>query len=432
MALTPRSGFSNTTSGQNDIPDEIPNTQSDVLNNMPFITDSNLNKYAIDTAAYPNTTKMLVGFMKGKRVSVTYYRLLRQGGVNNRSNIADYPTARNVLEKEYQKIINLEITLPHGLEFSSDNESAAVGVSGEALFYPGMNPSIGDIFTMGLGDGRIGVFQLSAITPGSWRTDRIYTVKFVLQSFLTSADSDPIEGSVTVVSIFSKENYLGGTVALLSEVTYKNLLKIKEIRTNLIRYYYQIFFDSELCSYIRPDGIYDPHVVKFISNKTTMDDIHTRPKLLTGSLAKIYKGTIWGRLEDRFNNTMYGLTSQFNVEAYTHNRMGVFVTELVGYPIINVDKTLIDQEYYVFTENFYTTNLQAMTPLELRIHTAVINRSSGDLSSLITEYLDPVYSLEPLDKFYKIPLYIHLIDMALQSQYREIDAPSMGYSSTGE
>lgn len=432
MALTPRLGFSSSTSGQNDVPTEIPNTQSDVLNNMPFVTDTNLNKYAIDTQAAPNTTKMLVGFIKGKRVNVTYYRSLRQGGVNLRTNTADLPTSRNVLRTEYQKILNLEITLPRDLEFEANPENATVGVSGDAMFYPNMNPNVGDIFTMGLGDGRIGLFQLSAVQPMSWRTDRIYTVKFVLQSFLAQGDSDPIEGAVTLTSVFSKENYLGGTAALLSEVTYTQLNKIREIRGNLIRYYHQTFFSSDLCSYLRPDGIYDPHAVKFMANKITMNDIHVRPKVLTGSLPKYYKQTLWSRLEDRYNTTLYGIAKQYRVAPYSQTRMGAFVTELHGYNVVTPDTDLTGYDDYLFTNAFYTGNVETMTLEELRFYNAVTLRNAGDLTTLITTYLDPVFTLDLDVQYYKIPLYLHLIDMALQSQYREIDAPSMGYVSSGD
>lgn len=432
MALTPRSGFSNTTSGQNDVPNEIPNSQSDVLNNMPFVTDTNLNKYAIDTGAYPNTTKMLVGFIKGKRVVVTYYRRLREGGSNLRTNIADYATTRNIIDTEFQKILNLEITLPKGLDFEADPTKASIGVTGEAMFYPNMNPSVGDIFSMGVGDGRVGVFQIASVTPMSWRTDRIYTVTFVLQSFLDSSDSDPIEGAVTITSVFSKENYLGGTAALLSEQTYLQLLKIREVRGNLCKYYHQSFFDTELCSYVRPDGLYDPCAVQFIINKITMDDLHARAKLLTGNNPKLYKVSLWSRLEDRFNTTLYGIAAQARVAPYNQTRMGVFVTELFGRQVVTPEKDLTDYDPYIFSDKFYAGTIADMNALELRMYNAITQRTAGDLGTFISDFLDTVYSLPMDEQYYKIPLYIHLIDMALQSQYREIDAPSMSYGSTGE
>lgn len=432
MALTPRSGFSGSTSGRNDVANEIPNSQSDLLNNMPFVTDVNLNKFAIDSTAYPNTTKMIVGFMRGKRVLVTYYRGLKQGSSNMRTNIADYPTSRNVLDNEYSKILNLEITLPKDLDFVANPENASIDVSGEAMLYPNMNPSNGDIFTMGLGDGRVGVFQVSSVQPMSWRSDTIFAIKFTLQSFMGSEDIDPIEGSVVETFVFQKENYLGNTVSLLKESTYLNLETIKAFRSNILKFYHNQFFNSDLCSYFRPDGIYDPHMVKFLSTKITLSDIPVRPKLLTGSMNREFKETVLGRLHDRFNTSLKGIASQFRVVPYKNSRMGVFTTELSGYSLVSTEIGLDGYSYYIFSNNFYNEDLVNMSEEEKMFHTAIKERKSGDLSALITEYLEPVFNLEPDEQFYKIPLYVHLIDMALQSQYREIDAPSMNYASTGD
>jgi len=374
---------------------------------------------------------MLIGFGRGKRVLVTYYRQLRTGGTNLRNNVSDYPTSRNVIDNEYQKILNLEITLPQALDFENNPEQASIGVSGEAMFYPNMNPSNGDVFTMGLGDGRIGVFQISSVAKTSWRTSSVYAVKFTLQSFAQAEDIDPIEGAVTITSVFSKENYLGGTAALLSEVTYLQLEKLKVTRSNLLKYYHHHFFFKNLNSYLRPDGIYDPYVVKFVADKLTMADVHTRPKLLTGGIDDSYRKTIFGRLVDRFNNSLYNLADQYRILPYKQTRMGVYVTELSGYALVSPEVGLEDQEPYVFTSAFYTNNTADMTNEEKRFHDAITLRKAGDLTTLISDYLDPIFSLSDDDKFYKIPLYVHLIDMALQSEYREIDAPSMNYASTG-
>lgn len=432
MALTPRSGFSITTSGPNDTPSEIPNTQVDVLNNMPYVTDTNLNKYAIDSSSYPNTSRMMVGFIKGKRTSVTYYRLLRQGGSNIRSNIADYPTTRDILNTEYQKIINLEITLPHGFEFNVNNQNASVSITGQAYLYPGMNASVGDIFLTGTGDGRIGLFQVSSVTPMSWRTDRIYVITFILQSFADASDIETIDSSVSITHIFSKDNYLGGTSALLSETTYLNLQKIKAVRSNLCKYYHSTFFDTSLCSFVRPDGLYDAMIVQFMSQKITMDDIPIKAKNLLGKFPETYNQSIWARLIDRYNTTLHGVSPYVSTNSYQETRMGVFVTELYGRSILLPTSDVDIGELYIFSENFYTGNQVDMSNFELLIYNAITLRTVGDLSVLIADYLDTIYLLSTDDQFYRIPLYIQLIDMALQSQYREIDAPSMNYASTGE
>jgi hypothetical protein len=429
MALTPLSGSSTTPSKRNTLPSDIPNTQSDVLPSMPFISDPVLNKHAIDPTQYPQTSRDLIGFMKGKRAIVTYYRQLKNGGSNNRTNVADKVTSRNILNSEFQKIINLEITLQKGFEFTTNTAQASVEITGQAQFYPNMNPFIGDIFTIPTGDGRIGVCRITSVTPMTWLADHIYAVDFLVQEFAQPSNIDPIEGSVTLVSVFSKANYLGGTAALLSEQTYLYLTQIQSMRRNLIRFFHQMFFDRDVCSYLRPDGIYDPWVVQFITGKLSMDDVHVRPKNLLGKLGDDYLQTVWGRLEDRYNDSMYLLSPNMVVRSYDQDRLSVFISELHNRGIMYPSDDITIGEPYLFSANFYNSKVADMTTEELLIYKAITARDAGDLGVLITLYLDTVLKLPKIEQFYKIPLYIHLIDISLQSQYRESDASSMNYGT---
>lgn len=428
MALTPPSGSSTSPPAPNPGPGATPPSES-MSSHVPFITNTQLNRYALDTTTYANTNKQLVGFIKGKRVNVTYYRLLNREGSNNRTNIADTPSSRHVLDTEYMKILNLEITLPKEFDFQVNNAQASMSIKGTAMFYPNMNPNIGDLFLMEVGDGRYGVCRISLVTPMSWRTDRIYTVEFIVHEFATHENHDPTEGSVTITTVFSKENYLGGTAALLSETTFLQLQKIREARTNLCRYYHTAFFDRNLRSYVRPDGIYDPCVVKFMSNKVTMDDLQIRPKNLLGQIADVYQYSLWARLEDRFNASLYNVSPYFALSQYNQTRMGMFVTELYGRTILQPSDTEVDNQTYLYTKAFYDGNATTMTGEELMVYKAITTRKAPDLSVLITEYIDSLVSLDRDAQFYKIPLYIHLIDMALLPQYREIDAPPMNIPS---
>jgi hypothetical protein len=427
MALTPRLGSSPPTSLQNVGDSNIANTQSGQAMTMPFIEDSNLNKFAIDTSQYPVTTKSILGFMKGKRVSVTYYRLLNGEG-HNRTNVSDLPTQRNVLRTEYQKIINLEITLQKGFEFTANPTQANVSLKGQAVFYPNMNPSIGDIFMMGTGDGRVGLCRVSAVQPMSWRTDTIYMVEFLVQEFVDPTVQDPIEGSVTLTMVFDKQNYLGETAALLSEQTYLQLRQIEALRRTLCKTYHQTFFDPSLGSYVHPDGYYDPWVVTFLCGKITLSDVSVRPKNLLGVQDRLYQKTLWARLEDRDNPSLYGISAHYGLDFYKQDRMGVFVTELYGRSLV-MPSDDPDDTPYLYSSSFYNSTPITMTAEETLVYTAVTQKTMGDLTQFITVYLTPVFSLALKDQFYKIPLYIHLIDMALQNQYREIDAPSMNYAT---
>jgi hypothetical protein len=107
--------------------------------------------------------------------------------------------------------------------------------------------------------------------------------------------------------------------------------------------------------------------------------------------------------------------------------MGVFVTELSGYRIVFPEQTTTTGGYYLFTENFYSGNLTSMTALETLVYGYITTRTSGSLPDFISDYLLTVYMLSKADQFYHIPLYIQIIDNLLQTQYREIDAPSMSF-----
>ena len=429
MALTPRFGLSTIPSSANNVPDETPNTQPDLLANMPFVLNPVTDRYAIDPSQYPNAAALALGLMKGHRILVTYYRLLNNQGSNNRTNMTDLPAMRDVLNTEYQKIMNLEITLPNGFTFTANPAQGSATMEGNALLYPGMNPSIGDMFLMGTGDGQVGVCRVSSIVINSWRQDRASIIKFVVTQFLDPSVAAPMEGSVTLTSYFSKQNYLAGTRSLLSEQTYLQLQYIKAFRSNVCQYYFNTFFSRDLCSFVRPDGLYDPYVVLFMDGKLTTDDVVIRPKNLLGRVPDLYAKTLWSRLDDRYNTTLYGILPYYDLGGFNERAMGVFMSELLGYSILypTSDGTLGTP--YLYTPNFYTNNQSEMTPEELLIYTAITQRLAGDLSVLITNYLDPVYTLSALDQFYKIPIYIHLIDMSLQSQYREVDAPGMNFQN---
>jgi hypothetical protein len=127
-----------------------------------------------------------------------------------------------------------------------------------------------------------------------------------------------------------------------------------------------------------------------------------------------------------------GLAAQTRTIGYNETRLGVFVTELYGHQILMPDPALTDYDPYIFTDKFYSGTTADMTAFELRMYNALTQRTAGDLGTLISDFLDLTYTLSLDDQYYHIPLYIHLIDMALQSQYREIDAPPMNYTSTGD
>jgi hypothetical protein len=162
-----------------------------------------------------------------------------------------------------------------------------------------------------------------------------------------------------------------------------------------------------------------------------MDEIPIRAKNLLGKFPKIYNQTIWSRLEDRYNITLNGVSPNYTISSYRENNMGSFVTELFGHDLVSPQPSTEAGAPYIFSSNFWTNNTSAMTSFETLVHTAITQRQVGDLSTLISVYLTQVSTLSPMNQYYYVPFYIHFIDIALHTQYRQIDAPSMGLSPNG-
>lgn len=400
---------------------------------LPFVTDTTLNQYAIDPTTYLNAKLAIVGYMRGARVLVMYYRRLKRGTADSRSNITDYPTQRDVLSESYQKIINLEITLKQGLEFTADPERAAAGVVGEAWFYPNMNPSVGDMLTFALGDGRIGIFQITQVNRMNWRSLTTYSCQMSLQSFLDVGAAAPMEGAVVDTVVFDKTNYLGGTAALLSSQTYVLLQQIKAMRTSISKYFHSLFYNKDKESYFWSLDKYDAHAVQFVANKISMKDVHYRARNLMGSNPGAYAKTVWGRLEERYTTSLAGVYPVDIVYDYAQTSNGVFVTGLRNSGIITPVKAGTDGpvEPYVFSQDFYDGDLAAMSPFEKDVYLSITTRLPPPPDVLFSTYLSGAMSLADKEAFYKLPIYLHFIDQSLQSGYTQIQAPSMNFASTG-
>jgi hypothetical protein len=431
MALTPRLGSSLVPSADNTVPSDIPNTQSDATMAMDYLSDGVLNKVAVDMGQYPKVHAGILGFVKGKRVPCTYYRVVKTTGANVRSHVADYATTINPNNVEYIKILNFEITLQKGFEFSANNETASGSMTATAYFYPNSNPSIADLVILPTGDGRRGIFRVSKIDISGWQNDRGYSVTLSLQSFMDQSDEAAFEMSVRKVLVFDKANFLGGTHALITEETYRYLQKIGQFRANLFRHFHMQFFDRDRSSYFRADAVYDPYVTKFMSKKISMDYNLPIPKNLMGMIEEDYRYSIWSRLEETFNPSLVDLRRYTVGTSYGMTKMSGFISELYDRTIVSLTSSNENGESsYVFSESFYDGAVSTMTSLESDVRTMIINRTEPDLGPMIDNYLSLATSLPKDRAFYLIPIYIHMCDMAKDHRFAKIDSSSMNYKST--
>ena len=461
MALPPLSGSSIPDLTVNNVPNEVPKTQRDLLANMPMAMSTELTRIATDVGSYPQTALLISGFMRGMAISVTYYAQKPQGSSNDRTAMTDYPAERDVVTTEYIRILNFEMKLKAGVQFTSDPLKSSTEITYEALCYPGTNPESGDRILYEFGPSQVAVFTVTKVERLSVFQDTAWAISFSAQSFVDQSDMDALNGSTTSEMVFTKGALRGTPYAILTADTYLLLQFITAFRKELMTYYFDTFFCEEINSFLRPDGVYDPTCVRFMVNKISILETGRRCAVLYRDIDKLYNQSIWGRLASRYVANMDNMTSGYFLTSAQYDGFAAFFNELYnrlvilprpynptsyngadttnkgmsGYfawldytPVIigptgwiNSGAVQMEQytkenpdqpTYYAFSEAFWKDDAANMSDTEAYLMDMILNRtiSQPDPKALKT-YFQGVYDMNDMEQYYAIPVMIHMIDM---------------------
>lgn len=419
--------------------------------------DGELNRIAIDSSAYPQTALLLAGFIRGMRIRVTYYALKKQGGSNDQTALSDYTAERGAVTTEYTRILNQEIVLKEGLQFSFDGSKAASEIEYQALFYPGQQPNTGDKMLYELGPGQLVILTISLVEPLSPYQKTAYAISFSVQSFADHTDIEALNGSTTSTFVWSPQMSYGTPYSVLTQDTYILLQFITAYRSELINYYFETFYDERLNSFARPDGIYDPCCVRFMVNKISLRDTGRRCAILYRDLDKLYPQSLWGRLESRYRANMKALSQTYFITTALADGFSAFFNELFDRMVIlpkpysptkNPSITTLDDgisgyiynadwtpaiigptgwidptavmatqsndtnSFYAFGKGFWDNAPTEMSVTETYLAGMIQDRIVPETSpDILTAYFKSIYDMDNLTQYYTIPVMIHMIDM---------------------
>lgn len=169
--------------------------------------------------------------------------------------------------QQYNFIEAMEVRLQGDFSFSPNDETAGRIVTGEFIIYPGLVPSIGDMFRADAGDGRRGIFTVTKATPLSYYKQTCYSVQFQLL-----ATNDPIRDADLEKKIVERFHFVadfmrfGKNPFLITDLynDYRNLFRVSE---TMISEYLRLNFSEVSQTLMIPgqDGAcYDPFIVKAV------------------------------------------------------------------------------------------------------------------------------------------------------------------------
>jgi hypothetical protein len=436
-------------SGRPELPGTTPPLQSSpvsteaVIDHQAYIEDTFVNKTALNPQTYAEEFQLLQRYAAGSRITVTYFLRSTPTGGLQRADAIDPSSQRNPVQTSYTEIKNFEIIVQgKGLQSGFNPDNQETKVTGEALLYPGMHPRNGDLFITPIGDAMFGVFQVTGPDRLTYRQGSNHRITFFLREYATEDGIAAIRRSVTKTVWFDKETYLGDATTLLKAESFICLKELRQMRRILINQYYNTFFDRQLNSIVSRAGVYDPYLVAFLNGKISILESIQRPAQLYPGLQN-YDNCLWARLTDTTNRTLIGLQCNYRLDEYRASRWDVAITSLVNRVLVTLDNpnrqamesTLTTPDYnvpappvmdiqrslrpvatgegYVLSPSFYAGDKITMTPFEFLVYAVIKDRQLLDIRTFIDLYLNRYAELSFEDRYYHIPLYLWLIDVAV-------------------
>lgn len=422
MGLPPLSGSASLESQPSD---KTPVTQTDAYEEVPVVKNVAVNNSAFIAEDYPKTSVLLSAYAEGSAIQCTYYHVYSSTGLS-RSSITDLTALRDNIDIALLKIAQFEMKVPQAFSLSWDGASSEATVEGEAVSYPGFNPLIGDHFIYMLTSGQVGVFRVEAVEPLSYHSERLHRVSFRMVAALDADIQTLLNDRVRKTVVFDRQVYLEGNKTLLTEESYSFNQTLKQGRILLANYYYRSFYAKDLASFVSPEGIYDPYVVKFMNAIVSFDDVKKRAKQVYADVDATWDYTLWARLLDNTNLDTADLVGLYSREIKFNTYLDIAVTGLINRGV-NLVRPSLDKDQpdtwpegtsneYVVSAGFYAADLGTMSAWDQIVYTAITTRKVDDIAGLISTYLNGYRTLWTVDEqFYNIPLLIRVMDLARSS-----------------
>lgn len=451
--------------------DEVPN--SPIHTPVPAKVEISRPAYrgvVVDTTLIPQQS--LLTNIEGMSWTVDYFSQV----LDEDNQLTGQSLDKEGIYQQYKRIRNLELKVTQDLKATQDNSQKTMAVTGNANMYPFVIPNEGDMFVVGMMDGRAGVFQITQSEQRTIYKDTCYYIEYVLIADATQAYMGDLIAKTVQTLYFLRDFLVHGQNPLIQEQDWHDLNELAGRYQDLIAMYFRMFSSNEYKTLVapgQPEATYDHFLMKavmrFFSTRDTYLILQNR--ILNCDDDDVMKSiTIWDAIVNRdphlmkFVNKRAGLVPAI---LFTRNAMleGIHYSGIrrVVYPIdpeLTVDfaalpaiksadgtiammptpsrkgtlKDLIDpnvrdglqvygnvplikdvlcDDYYVFSEAFYNEYPEGQSKLELAVRD-FINGKAID-RRLLLQFCDTYHAWNQLNMFYYLPIVLVLINASIRA-----------------
>lgn len=184
----------------------------------------------------------LRGYVEGMRAVVHYY-----SQVTN-STLATYghDTGKSQALQQYRKINRMEVILDGDLSQEQDQDTKAFVIKGTAFVTTAsLVPNAGDLFSMDVGDGRVGIMQVNNSQRMTAMNETVYQIEFTHLFYASDERFADLESKVVQQLHYIRDYAQFGKDPVVTESVFVDLKALSKIKVSLINDYLRSFTSRE-------------------------------------------------------------------------------------------------------------------------------------------------------------------------------------------
>jgi hypothetical protein len=239
--------------------------------------------------------------IEGTPWAVDYYSQV----IDKDTAISGQQVNRLGINQQYRLIKSFELRVNTPLSGSQDTESNSMILNGGANVFPSLIPNAGDMFLGDIGDGRLGVFQVTDVKRMSIMKNPVHEIAYQWVAYATTERVTDLNKKVVKQEVFVLDHLFEDKYPFVAVEEYEARTKLMRLYRELVPMYFQAFWDNEFTTLMVPDQdlpTYDPLLVKAVLSIVSTSDcpevIKTRQLNCDGDYA-LDAVSIWTTLLER-------------------------------------------------------------------------------------------------------------------------------------
>ena len=431
---------------------------------IPSIQPPTYKSVVIDERTLPK--EQLLAYISGSNWTIEYYQQV----LGEDNELKEFDIAQGATVQQYNLIHKLELKVEGELSNSSDSEKALTTITGNGSLYPSIIPNVGDVFVAECGRGRVGMFSVTNVERKTFNRDSVYSLEYTCIAFLDEEPAKFHNLSTKVIRefTFNKDRLVSGGVPIITKEEDSKFVKLTDYYHQLVRYYTKNFYEDDIKTIAIPGQsayAYDYYVASFISKLIGVDEFNAHSKVILYNIEKdrhLRQDQLYSVLIERDYDALFRCnkfmalttTSTFSLDS-TIQSLRYSKIDLIVYPklsdttltkdisrlnaryefndirsgnsdtkaLLKSDDLVTDtctiksiniDDYYVFSENFYTD-----TPNQSILETLTLDYLKCNAIEIdkLTLLCDEYRSWGRLEQFYYIPILILLIKSTRNNLY---------------